>query len=121
MKIGLYLGTYFLDIKRESNTLLMGYKNVCLNCKTAFSTGMDYKEIKSSKCTKCVEAMISVSHKFKPPKKSDISGWKLVSFLIENGFRFDSANDESYKRVQYPKTLEEAKEFVRLYKAPPQE
>jgi len=97
----------------------MGYKNVCLNCKTAFSTGMDYDRIRSAKCTKCEEMMILVNHKFRPPKKSDSSGWKLAKLLIDNGFRFGAVYRDS-KRMQYPKTLEEAEDFLKFYKAPPQ-
>lgn len=76
-------------------------------------------EIRLSKCTKCEEVMILVHHKFKPPKKSDISGWKLVKLLMDNGFRFDAVYS-NYQRMQYPKTLEEAEDFLKLYKAPPQ-
>lgn len=96
----------------------MGYKNVCVNCHTAFSTGMDYNDVREAKCTRCDEQMILVNHKFKPPKKADADGWKLVRFLLDKGFRFDAAYDENYIRVQYPKTLEEAKEFVKNQKAP---
>ena len=80
---------------------------------------MNYDEIRTSKCTKCLEDMILVNHKFRPPKKSDSSGWKLAKLLIDNGFRFDAVYS-NYKRMQYPKTLEEAEGFLKLYKAPPQ-
>jgi len=101
----------------------MGYKNVCLNCKTAFSTGMDYEGIRSSNCTKCKEAMILVSHKFKPPQKSDVAGWKIVKLLLDKGFRFGSVYTPLDKnillKVTYPTTLEETKEFVKLYEPSP--
>ncbi len=76
----------------------MGYKNVCLNCKTAFGTGMRYDDIRLSKCTKCEETMILVNHKFRPPKKTDVSGWKLVKLLTDNGFKFDAVYS-NYQRI----------------------
>jgi hypothetical protein len=94
----------------------MGYKNVCLNCRTAFSTGMDYYEIRISKCTSCEEMMTLVNHKFRPPKKSDTSGWKLVKLLMDNGFRFDAVY-KNYQRMPYPNTLEQAEEFLKTYKS----
>ena len=105
-------------MKQSNYIIVMGYKNVCLNCKTSFSTGMDYDEIRNSKCTKCEENMILVNHKFRPPKKSDISGWKLVKLLMDNGFRYDAVYKDNV-RMQYPQTLEEAEDFLKLYKAPP--
>lgn len=98
----------------------MGYKNVCVNCKTAFSTGMDYYEVRQTKCTKCNELMILVSQKFKPPKKIDSLGWKLVKLLLDNNFIFNSVYTKVDKnillKVSYPKTLAEAEEFIKLYK-----
>lgn len=64
--------------------------------------------------------MILVNHKFKPPKKQDTVGWKLVKLLLDNGFRFNPVYTRIDKnislRVNHPKTLEEAKEFIKLYK-----
>ncbi|MFP9116974.1 hypothetical protein ACLI08_04200 [Flavobacterium sp. RNTU_13] len=81
---------------------------------------MEKDEIKTSKCTKCGDVMILVHHKFKPPKKGDVAGWKLVKLLLDNGFRFRPVYTRIDKnillKVNYPKTLEEAKEFIKQYK-----
>ena len=69
--------------------------------------------------------MILVNHRFRPPKKNDKKKWELVEFLITNGFPFQhiykKAKSEYYKTqsdnyVEYPKTMEEARDFVIKYK-----
>lgn len=54
-----------------------------------------------------------VSQKFKPPKKTDLKSWEVVAYLLENGYTFYSAYDKDGRHIPYPKTLEEAMEFVR--------
>ena len=96
----------------------MGYKNVCTYCKTSFSKGMDYNNLSTSTCPECKNQMILVNHKFKPPKKRDNQGWKLVKLLLDNGFRFNAVytkvDANLFLKVCYPKTLDEAKEFIKL-------
>ena len=54
---------------------------------------------------------------FKAPKKSDTEQWKKVAFLIDHGFFFQKIRPDSNgnESVPYPKTLDEAKEFVVKY------
>lgn len=63
--------------------------------------------------------MIFVNQKFnKPPKKTDTKAWKVVELLLENDFLFQSVyenKDKSWELVKYPKTLEEAQEFIKKY------
>jgi len=98
----------------------MGHKSVCLSCKVAFSNGNDFDSPVMQTCPQCSGKMIAVNQKFKPPKKSDLKGWKIVSLLVENGYTFDSAYSEIAKnvflKVSYPKTLSEAEEFIKLHK-----
>ena len=93
----------------------MGYKSVCLNCRKAFSTGRDYPI--SEKCLECGNEYIFYNHKFKPPKKDDIKAWKVVGFLHEHGFNYQHVWESKESYAEYPKTLEEAKEFVIKYKS----
>lgn len=98
----------------------MGYKNVCLLCRVAFSEGGDSNFFNTEKeCPTCHQKMIFVNQKFKPPKKSDVQAWKMVELLLENGFFFQSVyekEDGDWAIVHYPKTLSEAQEFIKEYK-----
>lgn len=97
----------------------MGYKNVCLSCRISFSEGGDYNLFnKERECPECKRRMIFVNQKFKPPKKTDTKAWKVVELLLENSFVFQSVyekEDKVWIPVKYPKTLEEAQEFVKKY------
>lgn len=101
----------------------MGFKLVCNDCRVSFSIGNDNQVEYSKKCRNCGENAHLVHHKFKPPKKSDKKSWEIVEFLISHGFDFSSAYvpltdcQGQYLgnlRVDYPKTMEEAKEFVKM-------
>ena len=101
----------------------MGYKIVCLTCRKAFSTGPDY--LKPEKCSECGNDYIFYNHKFRPPKKDDLKAWKVVSFLYERGFTYQHIYKDRTlyhwssreNHADYPKTLEEAKEFVTKYQS----
>lgn len=93
----------------------------CLKCKTAHKRHVnvspnDYPI--TMECPICKEKMYWVGRHFKAPKKSDTAQWNKVKFLIEHGFLFQKIRLEanSYESTPYPKTLEEAKEFVIKYK-----
>jgi len=64
-----------------------------------------------------------MNHKFRPPKQNDTEGWKLVMYLVQNGFYFDrfwvphpTEKDTKYY-PGYPNTFREAEEFVARYRA----
>ena len=69
-------------------------------------------------CPVCGSSMVNLGRNFKAPKKSDLSQWSKVKFLVEHGFLFQKIRpyDINQKPVPYPKTLSEAKEFVIKYK-----
>jgi DNA-directed RNA polymerase subunit RPC12/RpoP len=98
----------------------MGYKSICVECKTAFSKGNNLNTINESSCTKCGQKTILVNHKFKPPPKSDVKKWKIVQLLLENGFRFDTEHEYIgegiYTKINYPTGIVEVKEFIKKYK-----
>lgn len=70
--------------------------------------------------------MTLLSHRFRPPKKTDDKKWKTVKYLIENGFFYDHI----YQKIEvsdggsliyqnyatYPDNLRDAIEFVERYK-----
>jgi len=55
------------------------------------------------------------------PKSKDLAQWAKVRFLVEHGFRFHTVyalHESGGKiRVEYPKTLREAEEFVERFSA----
>ena len=94
----------------------MGYKNVCLKCKRVESLGTDYTQFRTGPCPECSADMFFVSHKFRPPKKTDKNGWELACFLITRGFIFQTIYADDFTAVSYPRTLRDAKEFVEKYR-----
>jgi len=69
--------------------------------------------------------MLILPHRFRPPKKTDLKGWQLTRFLIDNGFPYHHIyqvgkselvkyKDNNY--VPYPKNMRDAKEFIAQYK-----
>ncbi|MBS1503470.1 MAG: hypothetical protein JST32_15485 [Bacteroidetes bacterium] len=101
----------------------MGYKNVCLSCRKAFSMGLEGHN--PQKCPECGNDFIRYNHKFRPPKRDDLKAWQIISFLHQHGFTYqhvykDVSRYQRYKaenQAEYPSTLEEAKEFVVKYKS----
>ncbi len=103
----------------------MGYKNVCLKCRRVENLGTDFKNFHTGNCPLCSSEMYFVNHAFRPPKKHSDKEWKVVEYLIKHGFIFhhiyQEGKSEYYKTqsnnyISYPKTIEEAKEFVVKYK-----
>ncbi|MGQ0826890.1 MAG: hypothetical protein ACT4ON_00705 [Bacteroidota bacterium] len=102
----------------------MGYKNVCLGCRKAFNRTLN-TEKKIFKCPECSKDTTSLSHRFRPPVKNDLSKWAVVKLLIENGFTYDhiylkiETNNgvKSYSGyAKYPENIRDAREFIEKYK-----
>jgi hypothetical protein len=100
----------------------MGHKTVCLNCRKAFN--VHYDGILEAVCAICGAPMIQLPHRFRPPKKSEVSKWETVKFLVENGFPYHHVyhrgeTSNHYNRienyVEYPENMQEAQEFVVKY------
>jgi hypothetical protein len=78
-------------------------------------------------CSECGKPMTLLSHRFRPPKKTDNKKWETVKYLIENGFNYDhvyqkeetnSNGGTSYKGyATYPENIRDAEEFVEKYKS----
>lgn len=94
----------------------MGHKKVCLHCKKAFSTYTNESKDINLTCPECESKMVLVSHRFRPPKRENSKQWDLAEFLITSGFPYQHIL-ENYQYVQYPTTMEEAKEFVLKFKS----
>lgn len=99
----------------------MGYKKVCLECKIAFNTTIDLDFNLVYPCPECGKSMTLLSHRFRVPKKTNFKAWETVKFLIENGFPYQHIfkienGILTNKYTEFPENLNEAKEFVELYK-----
>ena len=104
----------------------MGYKNLCIECRKTFNMGTDTQSIRHADCPDCKNPMILMTHRFRPPRKQDDRKWKVVRFLIDNGFYYqhvysrinNSDGIKSYENpVLYPESMVSAREFVEKYKA----
>ena len=94
---------------------------VCLECCKSFKREYDLlpKDYPVElKCPNCGGTTYNFGRHFKPPKSTDKKQWDKIRFLFENGFRFQKIRiDDSHQHtVPYPKTLTEAKEFIKKYK-----
>jgi ABC-type uncharacterized transport system substrate-binding protein len=94
----------------------MGNKSVCLNCRIAFSNGMDLNNIIQRICPQCKKEMVNIIYKFKPPKKIELKKWETIKYLLENGFYFQHIY-ENGKAVKYPENINEAKIFIEKYES----
>ncbi len=103
----------------------MGNKVVCLDCRKSFSQGTDYNNRRVANCPDCGKPMVFLSHRFRPPKKTETQKWEVVRFLVANGFDYDHVYEKmeiirgckvysSY--AKYPENLGEANEFVEKYR-----
>lgn len=104
----------------------MGYKKVCLKCRITLNRTFDSGSELTYPCPECGKPMILLSHRFRPPIKSDDKKWETIKFLIDNGFYFQHIYEKieikngvtSHQNyVSYPDKLRDAKEFVAKYKS----
>lgn len=84
--------------------------HACFECCKSFKIEPKEQGQEPAKCPECCNEIILMGRAFKPPKKTDIKQWKKVKYLVDNGILFHRYNDERYG--PYPKTLEEAYDFV---------
>ena len=104
----------------------MGYKSVCLDCRKSLNVKLVNNSERIYPCSECGKPMTLISHRFKPPRKTENKKWETVEFLIEHGFYYQHVYEnvevkksgiivyENYAR--YPENIKEAKEFVEKYK-----
>ena len=82
--------------------------HACFDCRKSFK----YSIVRNIPpvCPQCKQPLSEMGRAFKAPKKSEISQWKKVKKLWDAGYRFPT---NSYKPVQYPKTLKEVDVFIK--------
>ena len=93
----------------------------CFDCCKSFkreyqiASGSYFDELK---CPHCGGVAYNFGRHFKAPKSTDQKQWVKIRFLFDHGLRFQKirVGSSHHSVVHYPKTLEEAKEFVVKYK-----
>ena len=135
-KSGWYVANW-LALENESRNFLLDDLNgsarwlhisyslsyACFDCRKAFKRSLGNaspaKYPLEMICPNCSGIAVCLGLHFKAPRASDKKQWKKVQFLVENGFRFQKIrlDPKSVISIPYPKTLEEAEEFVVRYKA----
>ena len=92
------------------------FPNLCLSCRKSFKKP---HSTEPRTCPECGAPMVEVTRKFSAPKSSNYAQWEKVIFLVQHGFLFQSIyaqkEDGLYYKVNYPRTLKEAHEFVINY------
>ncbi len=88
------------------------YPHVCFTCRKSFK-GPDSPELRL--CPQCKNEMVQLSRKFRTPKNTDAEAWRVVEYVVNAGFFYESIHLEGGKQARYPKTMREAEEFVRCY------
>jgi predicted RNA-binding Zn-ribbon protein involved in translation (DUF1610 family) len=112
--------THYKNFTKASCIQNFRYPHVCLACRKVFK--QPHSSVPRA-CPNCAESMIELSRKFAAPKSTDVAQWRKVAYLIENGFHFESVYRHIgagvYQKVNYPKTMDEAQEFVSQYRSIP--
>ena len=112
-------------VKDSNSSLNNGAKYAmsfaCLNCRVSFMRHFDElpKDYpRYGTCQICGGVTHNLGRHFKPPKKSNVSKWKVIRYLVENGFYFQKIRPikNSYLSVSYPTALSSARQFVKKYR-----
>src|SRR5690554_7210315 len=88
----------------------MGYKSVCIECRKSLNRPLDTGSERLYLCSECGKPMTLLSHRFRPPKKTDDKKWETVKYLIENGFHFDHV----YQKIEDRKSTRLNSSHVRI-------
>ena len=92
------------------------FPHVCFACRKSFKKPASLSQ---RLCPDCRGPLTQLSRKFKAPKARDLSQWSKVRYLVDHGFRFypvyEQLDSGALMRVEYPRTLAEAQEFVAVH------
>lgn len=94
----------------------MGTKHVCFTCCKAVNA--PYNAIGPTKCPDCGQPIKVLSQRFRPPKKREAAKWEVAKYLVDYGFYYQHIYECPWGGafMNYPVTMQEAREFVELYR-----
>jgi predicted amidophosphoribosyltransferase len=99
------------ETEKQTQTYLLPH--VCFHCRKSYKKP---KSVESRLCPECGKELTLLSRKFSAPPKTDIEEWKVVEYLVSQGFRYHSIHIENGQQAKYPKTMREAVEFAHAFK-----
>jgi hypothetical protein len=92
------------------------YAYACLACRRSFKRPGGGGVPDERPCPRCGAAAINLGRHFKAPRADDDEQWEKVALLVRHGLRFETLHDpETGMQVGYPRTLQEARAFVRKH------
>ena len=95
---------------------------VCFDCRKSFKRP---RELEAPPCPDCGGTTVGLSEKFQSPPCKDAAAWRVVQFIVERGFRYDTIHERTesgsclWISHAYPRTMAEAREFVVKYRDHP--
>lgn len=73
-----------LRVNRNDRDYKLYY--VCVSCRR--STKRPWRGEAITKCPECAEPMAAMGRDFKPPRRTDIAGWREVEGWVQVGTQF---------------------------------
>ncbi len=101
--------TYFTTVKQAQSYL---FPHVCFTCRKSFRRPLADEP---RKCPDCGGETSRLSRKFKAPKSDDVAAWRVVEYLVQAGFTYQSIRLDRGETVPYPTTMREAVQFVKVH------
>jgi hypothetical protein len=97
---------------------------ICLDCRKQFKIFKEHRHKNNpdgswsyddppQKCPQCTIPMTEVGKNFKPPGKHQISQWKKVKLLLDNGFKFTTHHGRYPRKYLIPNTIGEVKAILK--------
>jgi len=86
-------------------------KAICLNCRIGLHD--------SHTCPKCKKPLFHIGENFRTPKKTDTKKWKILEYLVQEGYDFHickHAYDQGNISEKFPNTMEQAKRLIQKRK-----
>ena len=89
----------------------------CTDCRRSFKrpggVGAPFERV----CPACQGTAINLGRHFKPPRRADDEQWAKVCYLVKHGFFFQHVYESARGGaiIRYPRTLAEARSFVKKY------
>jgi hypothetical protein len=87
-------------------------KYVCLQCRIGLHD--------SHTCPRCKKLLVSIGENFRTPKKTDVKKWKILEYLVQEGYDFHicrHAYDQGNITEKFPNTMEQARNLIKQRKA----